>query len=183
MKKVLAIIMVIILALGVVGCADKDENISRDISEISIDKPVDVTKSSGVGIELAYESEDKIIFYGDFGLFEYDLNESEITLAVDFVKAVGIEGSVQGSYGTAVEVSDDGKTVIVSEYDVEGDARGAVCTIDTEALTYTKGEYIPLDDAFMKDNTKGYIYPGTKIGDAKYILGNKEWILFEKVYK
>ena len=46
------------------------------------------------------------------------------------MKAVGVEGSAQGGAGTSVDVSGDGKTVIVCYYDAEEDVRGTACLID-----------------------------------------------------
>jgi len=102
-----------------------------------------------------------------------------LKFSVDFVKAVGIEGSVQGSYGTAVDVSEDGNTILISEYNAKTDRRGKTCRIDISSLTYVQGEYEPLENPFDAENIKGSVYPGVKISQIKYILGDKEWTLFE----
>ncbi|MBE6651276.1 MAG: M56 family metallopeptidase [Ruminococcaceae bacterium] len=153
-------------------------NTKTNLSEIAVDMPLDLETASGVGVEIAFESEDTLIFYGDFGLFGYDLRSNEITFSVDFVKAVGIEGSVQGSYGTAVEVSNDGNTVIISEYNVETEKRGKTCYIDIPSLTYEHGEYEPIEKPFNNKNIKGSVYPGVKIGQIKYMIDGKELNLF-----
>lgn len=188
MKKVIALVLALVCVLGLVGCSNSDneqdnhnvtENTRANLSEIAVDEPLDLEASSGVGVEIAFESEDILIFYGNFGLFGYDLNAKEITFSVDFVKAVGIEGSVQGSYGIAVDVSKDGNTVVISEYNVDGEIRGKTCYIDIPSLTYEHGEYQPLENFFSKENIRGSVYPGVKIGQIKYMLDENEWSLFE----
>ncbi len=160
---------------------DKDNNPSMraNLSEISVDQPLDLEASSGVGVEIAFESNDLLIFYGDFGLFGYDLKANKIKFSVDFIKAVGIEGSVQGSYGTSVDVSIDGNTVVISEYNVEKETRGKACYVDIPSLTYEYSEYKPLKVPFNKEHIKGTIYPGVKISQIKYMINNKEWKVFE----
>ncbi len=186
MKKYIAFILALVCALGLVACSnfnndnlDEAENKKADLSEIAVEEPLDLEMSSGVGVEIAFESEDILIFYGDFGLFGYDLKANELEFSVDFVKAVGIEGSVQGSYGAAVDVSEDGNTIILSEYNVKTEKRGKTCYIDIPSMTYQHGEYEPLQKPFNKENIRGYVYPGVKISQIKYVLDDKEWNLFE----
>ena len=166
-----------VCVLGLVGCSN--ENTQANLSEIAVEEPLNWETSSGAGVEIAFESEDMLIFYGDFGLFGYDLKTNELKFSVDFLKAVGIKGSVQGSYGTAVDVSEDGNTVVISEYTVETETRGKTCFIDIPSLTYEHGEYEPLEKPFNKENIKGSVYPGVKISQIKYMLNDKEWTLFE----
>ncbi|MBR2473362.1 MAG: hypothetical protein IKB44_05385 [Clostridia bacterium] len=180
------IILALILCMGLTACLSADPksavpkpaSAQSNLPEIAIDK-IDLNASTDVGVELAYESDDFIIFYGSIGLFGYDLNKKEITFAVDFTKAVGIEGSIQGSRGTSVDVSADGKTVIISDYDVEQNLRHKTCYIDIPTLTYTTADYKPLDNAFERESAKGYIYPGVKAEHVKYIRDSKEWVVFE----
>lgn len=188
MKKLMALILVFTCTLALVGCSYFDdqqnnpgaaETTKNNLSEIAVNEPLDLETSSGVGVEIAFESEDLLIFYGDFGLFGYDLKANELTFSVDFVKAVGIKGYVQGSYGTDVDVSEDGNTIIVSEYTVETESRGKTCYIDIPSLTYEYGAYEPLENSFDKENIKGSVYPGVKISQIKYMLNGKEWILFK----
>ena len=186
MKRLIALVLALVCVLGLVGCSNPNndnlgatENTKSNLSEIAFDEPLDLESSSGVGVEIAFESEDMLIFYGDFGLFGYDLKTKELKFSVDFVKAVGIEGSVQGSYGTAVDVSEDGNTVVISEYTVERETRGKTCYIDIPSLTYRHGEYEHLENPFNKENIKGSVYPGVKISQIKYMRDDKEWSLFE----
>ena len=126
MKKCSALVLILVCMLGVIGCSNFNndnygvvESTKANLSEIAVGEPLYLETSSGVGVEIAYESADMLIFYGDFGLFGYDLKSNELKFSVDFVKAVGIEGSVQGSYGTVVDVSEDGNTIIISEYNAD----------------------------------------------------------------
>ena len=185
-KKCIVLVLALVCMLGLVGCSDSNndnygvlENTKSKLSEIAVGEPLNLETSSGVGVEIAYESDDMLIFYGDFGLFGYDLKANELKFSVDFVKAVGIEGSVQGSYGTAVDVSEDGNTIIISEYNVETETRGKTCYIDIPSMTYEHTEYQPLENPFNKENIKGSVYSGVKISQIKYMLNGKEWSLFE----
>ena len=186
MKKMIALVLALVCMLGLVGCSNSNndnygvlESTKVNLFEIAVGEPLDLETSSGVGVEIAFESEDMLIFYGDFGLFGYDLKANELEFSVDLVKAVGTPGSVQGSYGTAVDVSKDGNTIIISEYNVETETRGKTCYIDIPSLTYEYAEYQPLENAFQKENINGSIYPGVKISQIKYMLDGKEWGLFE----
>jgi len=187
MKKITALLLAAVCVLLPVGCSktgDAQENhgAAEDtegaLEGIALDEPLDLDAGSGVGLEIAFESEERLIFYGEFGLFCYNLTANKMEFSVDFMKAVGIEGSVQGSYGPAVEVSEDGNTVILSEYTVETGKRGKTCFIDIPSMTYEYGEYQPLEKPFLKDSINGYIYPGVKIRQIKYVLDNEERSLF-----
>lgn len=186
MKKYITLVLALVCVFVLVGCSNSNnedygavEKTKANLSEIAVEEPLDLEASSGIGVEIAFESKDIIVFYGDFGLFGYDLNTNELKFSVDFVKAIGIEGSVQGSCGTAVDVSEDGNTVVISEYTVETETRGKACYIDVPSLTYERGEYEPLENPFNKENIKGSVYPGVKIRQIKYMLDGKEWSLFE----
>lgn len=189
MKKICSLFFMAILMLSLVACSDTNENANTQqngaaealsLSEIEIEE-IDLSADTGVGVDLVYESDDFIIFYGSIGLFGYDLEKKEISFAIDFMKAIGIDGSVQGSRGACVEVSTDGKTLIVSDYDVAQDQHYKTCYIDIPTQTYAIKEYEPLDDAFAHDSIKGYIYPGVKTEQVKYILGGREWLVFENI--
>ena len=171
--------------LGLTGCSGArydapggSESAKASLSELAVDEPLDLEASSGVGVEIAFESKNTLIFYGEFGLFGYDLKTKELKFSVDFVKAVGIEGSVQGSYGTAVDVSADGSEVVISEYDAETETRGKTCYIDLLSLTYKHGEYKAPKHPFDRETVQGSIYPGVKISQIKYTLDGQEWLLF-----
>ncbi|MBQ2733326.1 MAG: hypothetical protein IJF74_04135 [Clostridia bacterium] len=174
------IALALVMCIGFTACLSANPQIGKDqsdLSEIAI-KTIDLSAETGVGVDLAYESEDLIIFYGNIGLFGYDLNKKEILFAVDLMKAVGVEGSIQGSRGTSVEVSVDGKTIVVSDYDAEDEIRRKTCYIDVSELTYSIAEYEPLSDVFERDTAKGYIYPGVRLEQVKYIADGNEWVIF-----
>ena len=172
----------LIMCIGLTACLFSNPRSTAgqpNLSEIEIEN-IDLSASTEVGVDLVYESDDFIIFYGSIGLFGYDLDKKEIMFAVDFVKAVGIDGSVQGSRGTSVEVSADGKTIVISDYDAEKDVRHKTCYIDIPTLTYTVADYEPLEHVFERDDAKGVIYPGVKIEQIKYRIGGKEWMVFDR---
>ena len=87
-KLVFGIAAIILLALAIRTVAvlyvQGDLQLSRSLSELAFDK-LDLNANPGVGVVVAFESEDFIIFYGDFGLFGYDLKNREITFGIDFV--------------------------------------------------------------------------------------------------
>lgn len=190
MKKcIFSLLFVTILLFSLAACSNTEENAntqqndvaeSLSLSEIEVEE-IDLSADTGVGVDLVYESDDFIVFYGSIGLFGYDLEKENISFSVDFMKAIGIDGSVQGSRGAYVEVSTDGKTLIISDYDVEQDQHYKTCYIDIPTQTYAIKEYEPLADAFVRDSIKGYIYPGVKTEQVKYILDSCEWLVFENI--
>ena len=46
-------------------------------------------------------------------------------------------------------------------------------------LTYTRGEYRPIENAFSRENAVGYIRTTLEIGTTRYIRGDKEWLVFD----
>ena len=74
MKKCIVLVLALVCMLGLVGCSDSNndnygvlENTKSKLSEIAVGEPLNLETSSGVGVEIAYESDDMLIFYGDFG--------------------------------------------------------------------------------------------------------------------
>ena len=45
--------------------------------------------STGVAILSDYESDDKIVFHGGFGVFVYDLKAEKMIVAMDLEKTIG----------------------------------------------------------------------------------------------
>ncbi|HPT61971.1 MAG TPA: hypothetical protein PLN81_10330 [Bacillota bacterium] len=175
---VAAIVVVAVIICFVFRNSDKD-GMGTNLSEIAFDS-LDLNANPGVGIRLVFESDRFIIFYGDFGLFGYDLKNREITFSVDFIKAFGKKGSVQGEYGTAVEVSHDGRNIVLTYTDPDNpeDVKDAYF-IDVPTLTYTRGEYRPIENAFSRENAVGYIRTTGEIGTTLYIRGDKVWLVFD----
>lgn len=149
------------------------------LSEIAFDD-LDLSENPGVGLELVFESDDLIMFYGDFGLFGYNLKSREITFAIDFVKTFGRKGSVQGQYVTGVEASSDGREIVFVDTDPDhpDDVKEAYF-VDVPTLTYTCGAYRPIENAFLRENAVGYARPGGSIITTVYIRGDQQWHLFD----
>lgn len=133
----------------------------------------------GVDILLDYEDDNIIVFHGYFGLFIYDLKKEQITFSSDLEKAVG-STFIQGSEGAAASVSADGKTVQLYFYPEAGKPEKAYY-IDTDSLTYTYKDYVPMESVFDRGGTKGQIIcigdTGT-IGELYYLRDGKERRLF-----
>ena len=179
----LVVILGVVIIVGLSACTVADRN-SKEIdvrgiaiAELALDN-LDLHANPGVGVMLDFESEKFIVFHGNFGLFGYDLEKQNITFSVDFIKAVGIEGSVQGSHGTAVNVSGDGQSIAVYEYDVPTEIKGEVCYIDVPTLTYTRGEYRSMENTFESSDAVGQIIATVEIGTLRYTKGDQVWLLF-----
>lgn len=186
MKKMLSAILVAVMLLGVLcACSNQPQNettqptaAGEPLSALAFDA-LDVTAPAGVGFELVYESEAFIVFYGDMGLFCYDLEAQKMDFTVDFVKVFGKEGLVQGEYGTAVEVSADGNTIIITYTDP--DATEIVydaCYIDVPAQVYNMDAYQPLEQVYDRESSSGMVIPGGSIGSSTYHNGENKWSLF-----
>ena len=181
MKHLTVFALTIVCAFGLIGCSQAptdDQPTKKSLSEIALDMPLAPTTEVGVGVELIYESDDRIIFYGEFGLFGYDLNAKDFLFSIDFLKAVGEQGAVQGSHGAVASASKDGKTIILYEYDITDGVIGEACYVDVPTLTYATGEYRPLEDPFQNDAANGYIMSAIELETVRYILDNKVWHLW-----
>lgn len=66
--------------------------------------------SIGVSVSLIYADKAKVVFYGYFGVYVYDLAKEAIVMGIDLEKAVGTT-AIQGSDPAAADVSSDGKTL------------------------------------------------------------------------
>lgn len=64
-------------------------------------------------------------------------------------------------------------------HDVEEGTIGMAYYIDVPTLTYTYGEYQPLESVFKYDNAKGFIRTRLEIETLRYVHGGKEWLLFD----
>ena len=156
----------------------ESENKEAQLSDLAFES-IDLESNPGVGFELVFESDDRIIFYGKSGIYCYDLAENEMIFTVDFVKAYGKEGSVQGEYGTYVEVSNDGQNIVLSYTDPDDPEKvNDSYFIDVSSMTYTKGDYKPLENAFLREQAEGQVIPFSTIKDTVYIKGDKSWTPF-----
>ena len=156
----------------------ESENKEAQLSDLAFES-IDLESNPGVGFELVFESDNRIIFYGKSGIYCYDLAENEMIFTVDFVKAYGKEGSVQGEYGTLVEASNDGQSVVLSYTDPDDPEKvNDSYFIDVSSMTYTKGDYKPLENAFLREQAEGQVIPFSTIKDTVYIKGDKSWTPF-----
>lgn len=186
MKKLLSAILVAAMLLGVLcACGDQSQNettqptaVGEPLSALAFDA-LDVTAPAGVGFELVYESEASIVFYGDMGLFCYDLQDQKMDFTVDFVKVFGKVGLVQGEYGTGVEVSADGSTIIITYTDPDApETVYDACYINFPAQVYNMDAYHPLEQVYDRNNCTGMVIPGGSIGDTIYYNGGNKWTVF-----
>lgn len=179
---IIALLIIVISLFFVVRRNGRPEinNEAPKISELSFDK-LDTSANPGVGFVMAYESDSFIIFYGNFGLFGYDLSAKEMVFDVDFAKAYGKKGQIQGLYGTYVEVDISGKNIVLTYTDPDApDDILEAYYFDVPSLTYHRGDYQPMEDIFQHENAMGYVIPGGSIENSKYVRGDEEWAIFEK---
>ncbi len=141
-----------------------DQPGTHDLSELAFDA-IDPDESPGVGYRIAFESADNMIFYGNFGLFDYDLKKDRMIFGIDFIKAFGEKGSVQGSECTVVQVSPDGQSIVLA-FDTSG--KYDAYYIDVPTQTYYRGAYAPMEESFSAEDVTGYVKPGARIGDTVY---------------
>lgn len=169
---------IFIIAHLIYSSAQQDKEYPKKMSDLAFDN-LDLDSHPGVGFELIFESDELIIFYGDFGLFGYNLKEQKMIFGVDFCKVYGKKGAVQGSYGTYAEASLDGKRVVFTytdpdDPDIEYDAY----YLDIPTLTYQRGSYRPIDKPFNREDIIGYVMPGSKISRTVYVFGDEYWKIF-----
>lgn len=183
-KRLIFIAIMIVAAVTAVWIIHgnvQNKNQTSPLSEISFDE-LDLNAHPGIGFHVVYESDQFIIFWGAPGLFGYDLVNQEVTFDVDFMKAYGIRGVIQGSVGTYVEASPDGQSITI-RFDPRLfdslDAAHEAYYIDVPTLTYRRGAYKPMKHIFGEENAVGYVMPGAKMSDTVYIRGEKVWTIFE----
>ena len=132
----------------------------------------------GVGVITDYADENIIVFHGYFGLFVYNLQRSQIQLALDLGTATGTT-NIQGSYGNFVSTYQEPGDVLVmltgyndmqggdSPYSYYLNATGRVRFAPT-LLAAQKQQ--PAHEVTMTGNT---------VSDLVYSDGVKTWNLFE----
>lgn len=176
MKKKLAFIAIMVViaftAIWIIHDNVQNKNQNSPLSELSFDE-LDLNAHPGIGFRVVYESDQFIVFWGAPGLFGYDLVKQDVAFDVDFMKAYGERGLIQGSHSTYVEVSSDGRSITI-KYDTPEAVREAYY-IDVPTLTYRRGAYEPMESIFGEENAVGYVMPGAKISDTVYIHGDKVW--------
>lgn len=186
-RNLLAIFTVIILLL-IIGKVNEDIKVStkrsqgqnHEISDLAFDN-LDLDTYPGIGFELVFENDNHIIFYGKFGLFCYDFLEDEIIFEIDFLKVFGEEGSVEGQYGTLVDVSEDGKNITIT-YTTPNETYEAYY-LNAETLTYWRDCYKPMENIFSPGDAIGYVRPGSTIGHTVYVRNEQEYEIFRNYIK
>lgn len=180
MRKKLAFIAIMTVAaftaIWIIHGNVQNKGQTLPLSEISFDG-LDLNAPPGIGFRVVYESDQFLIFGGAPGLFGYDLVNQNVTFDVDFMKAFGEQGSIQGSHSTYVEASPDGQSITI-KYDTPDVIREAYY-IDVPTLTYQRRAYEPMERIFGEENAVGYVMPGAKISDTVYIRGDKVWTIFD----
>ena len=174
MKKLLfCLFSILCCMLMFIGC--KNRVTTSDTK--ALPEPV-LTKgmTTGVGILSDYESDDRIIFHGYFGVFVYDLKAKEMTLAIDLEKTLGTN-QIQGSPYVNVVVNQDGSEMILH---LEGTAEASekmAYYINTLDGSYTYDKYEPFDNNAVCGDSQKYL--GDTIENMTYTSGNQTWKLFE----
>ena len=148
------------------------------LSQLAFDN-LDLNAWPGIGFNLCYESESLIVFYGEQGLFGYDPEQGKVVFEVDFIKAFGKMGVIQGSHGTGVSVDADGENLILSFRDPDDSGDQEVYFIHIPTLTYRKGRDLPMKDVFQMESVEGYVMPYGRLGDTVYVRGDQRWAVFE----
>lgn len=111
---------------------------SHPISELALG-PVDPTQDVGADIQVIYQSRDRLIFYGYFGLFVYRLPGGELLQAIDLKQAFDIsEVQIQGSGGVSAQASRDGSQILLTLRDSQENP-GEV--LDNLLMDLNKGSY------------------------------------------
>ncbi len=133
---------------------------------------------------MIYEDEEKVIFYTQYGLFAYDLVEREMIFSVDFMKAYGTLGSVQGETGTYAAASPDGMEIVIHYTDdADWEEKYEAYFIDVATMTWRTGEFRDLDAVFDRDLVEGEVYSGAKVRNACYERDGKTWDVFAEYFK
>lgn len=132
--------------------------------------------ATGVGILSDYESDDKIIFHGYFGVFVYDLKVQEIILAIDLEKTLGTN-QIQGIPYVDVVVNQDGSEMILYLDGTSEESEKMAYYINTLDASYTYEKYEPFDKrAEYGDSQK---YSGDTIENISYTSGTQTYKIFE----
>lgn len=137
---------------------------------------LDLTAEAGVGLPLVYESDSRIIFWGIFGIFGYDLERESITFSVDFRKLYGEDAmpSVQGSSGITGVYADPDGTRLAVYYGHGFDP----CFIDLTAGTWEFSSDAPVGTEYIDYDRReplGELIPGGRIEGTTYIRGDRQW--------
>ena len=194
MKRYTLMILALVLLAGLCACnASQAEDTTRstepkvlapDSLELLAVESLDGSQPGGVGAVVIYEDETQVIFYTHYGLFAYDLAEKSMIFSVDFIKAYGVEGAVQGDTGTYAAASPDG-TKILLHYtdDMEQEDKYDAYYIDAAAMTWRTGKLEYLEEEFDRDLVEGEVVPGGTIAKTCYRRGGETWDILAEYFK
>lgn len=169
MKKLVGYITLVLTTMLIcVGCGSADKRLPLPVLTPDM--------NTGVGVLADYESEDKIIFHGYFGVFVYDLKAEEILVAVDLEKTLGMN-QIQGSTYVDVSVNADGSEMLVCLSGEVGEEDRMAYYINTTDGSYTYEAYKPYNHIAPYGDAQKYS-EGT-IKDMTYTDGSQTWKLFE----
>lgn len=164
-----------------------DGGFEKDLAELSFDG-LDLKESFTMGVQIAYEKENILIFWSQQGVFGMERslmgNGYEIVFSIDFKKLFGESGIIQGSNVNTVAVRKDGTRMVVGNWRESGVEEDDWCIVDLPTLTYKKTavhaqikSYIePLDSAFWTDevfdnaDAEGWIQCEGCLGESVYVL-------------
>lgn len=138
---------------------------------------------------IAYEDETLVIFWSQQGVFGLSLGtgmgDEKLTFGLDFVKLFGREGTSQGSHCTAVAVRQDGKRMVIGDWNEEHTApMESWYLVDIPTLTYEKaelsaglpaygeaagGELLWTDEVFNEADVAGSLQWERRLGETIYI--------------
>lgn len=132
----------------------------------------------GVGVVTDYADENIVVFHGHFGLFVYNLQRSEIQLALDLGTATGTT-NIQGSYGNFVSVYQEPGNVLVMLTGYN-DMQGGDSPYSYYLNATGRVRFAPTLLAAQKQQPAHAVtMAGNTVSDLAYSDGTKTWKLFE----
>ena len=194
MKECILFVMVIILLAGLCACnasPSEDTTLSTEPKEPAPDslellavESLDGDRPGGVGAIVIYEDGERVIFYTHYGLFAYDLAEKCMIFSVDFIKAYGVEGAVQGDTGTYAAASPDGMKIVLHYIDdPEREEKYDAYYIDVATMTWKTGQFRDMSACFDRDLVEGEVIPGGNIKGTCYRRNGETWDVFAEYFK
>lgn len=172
-KPLLYLFLLLCCMLFFVSCNNESHTTSAEPLPIPI-----LTKdmTTGVAILSDYESDDKIIFHGYFGVFVYDLKSQEITLAIDLEKTLGTN-QIQGSPYANVVVNQDGSEMVLYLDGTLEESEQMAYYVNTLDGSYIYKKYEPFDkNAEYGDPQK---YSGDTVENISYTSGTRTYKIFK----
>ena len=132
----------------------------------------------GVGVVTDYADENIVVFHGYFGLFVYNLQRSQIQLALDLGTATGTT-NIQGSYGNFVSVYQEPGDVLVMLTGYN-DMQGGDSPYSYYLNATGRVRFAPTLLAAQKQQPAHEVtMTGDTVSDLVYSDGTKTWNLFE----